>query len=93
MRYMDKMAQWYGMTHTHGCQVKVYRDTKTRGFVAQIQTSSPALMPQHTPGTLMPMMEYDDPEEIGNEELDELREMTKQRITSRCGEILQFFEK
>ncbi len=89
---MDKVTVWRGMTQTHGFQVEVYRETKAGGFVAKIQTSSPALMPQHIPGTRTPTMEFDDPEELRHEELNQLRELTKQQITSRCGKILQFSE-
>ena len=79
---MDKVANWNGMTKTHGFQVEVYRDAKTGVFVAQLKTSSPALMPQHIPGSPTPMMEFDDPEEFRHEELAQLREITKDRITS-----------
>ena len=80
------------MTQTHGFQVEVYRDTKVGGFVAKIRTSSPSLMPQRIPGTPTPIMEFDDPEELRLEELNQLRKLTKQRIASRCGKILQFSE-
>ncbi len=89
---MDKVTVWRGMTQTHGFQVEVYRETKAGGFVAKIQTSSPALMPQRIPGTRTPTMEFDDPEELRHEELNQLRELTDQRIASRCGKILQFSE-
>lgn len=89
---MEKVANWNGMTQTHGFQVEVYRDAKAGVFVAQIQTSSPPLVPQHIPGTPTPMMEFDDPEELKHEDLSQLRELAKQRIAGRCGKILQFFE-
>ena len=89
---MDKVAEWNGMTQSHGFCVEVYRDGKAGLFVAQIRTSSPALMPQYIPRTPITMMDFDDPEELRDEELNQLRELTKQRIASRCGKILQFFE-
>lgn len=90
---MDKVTSWNGMTQSHGFQVEVYRDTKAKDFVAEIHTSSPALTPQHIPGSPTLMMKFDDPEEVRHEELDKLREITKQTITNRRGKILQFFEK
>lgn len=90
---MDKVAEWNGMTESHGFCVEVYRDSDARLFVAQIRTSSPALVPQYIPGTPITMMNFDPLEEIKDEELDHLRELTKQRIVARCGKILQFSEK
>jgi hypothetical protein len=89
---MEKVAIWTGMTQTHGFLVEVYRDAKAGGFVAQIRTSSPALIPQYIPGTPTPMMEFDDPEELRSEELIQRGELTKNRISGRCGRILQFIE-
>lgn len=89
---MDKVAMWNGMTQTHGFLVEVYRDARAGVFVAQIQTSSPALIPQYIPGTPTPMMEFDDREELRSDDLNQLRELTKTRISSRCGRILQFIE-
>jgi len=89
---MNKVAEWNGMTQTHGFCVDVYRDVQAGIFVAQIRASSPALIPRYIPGTPLTMMDFDDPEEIKDEELEHLRELTKQRIASRCGKILQFFE-
>ena len=89
---MDKIAAWRGMTESHGFRVEVYRDATVGVFVAQIQTSSPALIPQHIPGTPISMMEFDDPEELKHKELNHLREIAKQRIASRCGKILHFSE-
>ncbi len=83
---------WSGMTQTHGFLVEVFRDAKAEVFVAKIQTSSPALIRQYIPGTPTPMMEFDDPEELRSEELIQLRELTKNRISGRCGRILQFIE-
>ena len=90
---MDKVTNWNGMTQSHGFDVQVSRDTETGMFVAQLHTSSPPLVPQHIPGSPTPMMGFDDPAEIKHKDLDQLRELTKKQITSRCGEILQFFEK
>ena len=89
---MGKVANWNGRTQSHGFNVDVSRDRKTGMFVAQLHTSSPPLMQQHSPGARPPMMKFDEPEEIKHEDLDQLRELTKNRITSRCGKILQFFE-
>jgi hypothetical protein len=89
---MDKIAEWQGMTQTHGFHVDVFLDSAATGFVARIQTYSPGLVPQHVPGMPTQMMAFDDPEELRHEELDELREHTKQRITHRCGKISQWVE-
>ena len=90
---MEKVANWNGKTQSHGFNVDVSRDRKTGIFVAQLHTYSPPLMQQHVPGAPTPMMEFDDPEEIKHKDLAQLRELTKKQITSRCGNILQFFEK
>lgn len=90
---MDKVAEWSGMTQSHGFCVEVYRDGEARLFVAQVRTSSPTLIPQYIPGSPITMMNFDLLEEIKDEELDHLRELTKQRIVTRCGKILQFSEK
>ena len=89
---MNKIATWNGMTQSHGFFIDVFRDTATGGFVAQIHTSSPALVPQHVPGTPIQMMDFDEQDEMRHEELDQLGELTKQRIISRCGKILQFID-
>jgi hypothetical protein len=56
---MDKVAEWNGMTQSHGFCVEVYRDGEARLFVAQIRTSSPALIPQYIPGTPITMMNFE----------------------------------
>ena len=89
---MDKVLTWNGMTQSHGFQIKVYRDTKSKDFVALIQTSSPPLVPPKIPGRSTAVMKFDDPEEIRHEDLTQLQELTKKAITDRCGEILQLFE-
>jgi hypothetical protein len=90
---MDKVAEWNGVTQSHGFCVEVYRDGEARLFVAQIRTSSPALIPQYIPGTPITTMTFDPLEEIKDEELDHLRELTKQRLVTRYRKILQFSEK
>ena len=90
---MDKVADWNGMTQSHGFNVEVFRDPKTGMFVAQLHTYSPPLMPQHIPGASTPVLNFDDPEEIKHEDFDQVRELAKKQITDRCGKMLQFFEK
>lgn len=90
---MEKVADWNGMTQSHGFTVEVFYDTKSGMFIARLNTSSPPLMPQHIPGAPPPMMKFDAPEEIKHKDFDQVRELTKKQISDRCGEILQFFEK
>jgi hypothetical protein len=90
---MEKVADWNGMTQSHGFNVEVFRDAKSGTFIARLHTSSPPLMPQHIPGAPTPMMKFDDPEEIKHKDFDQVRELTKIQITDRCGKILKFFEK
>ena len=89
---MKKVAEWIGMTQTHGFSVQVYRDATNETFIAQVQTSSPALVPQHIPGTPTPTMDFGAPEVLKHKELDQLCELTKQQIANRCGKIVTFFE-
>lgn len=89
---MNKVVTWDGMTKTHGFHIDVFRDSEGEGFVAQIQTYSPPLVPQKVPGTPIQMMNFDDQVELRHKNLDQLRELTKQLIISRCGKILQFIE-
>lgn len=89
---MKKVTEWSGMTQTHGFSVHVYRDAKNETFIAQIQTSSPALLPQHIPGKPTSTMDFDAPEVLRHKELDQLYELTKQQIVNRCGKIVIFFE-
>lgn len=90
---MEKVADWNGMTQSHGFDVEVFHDTTSGTFVARLHTSSPPLMPQHVPGAPTLMMEFDDPEEIKHEDFDQVRELTKKQIADRCGKILHFFER
>jgi hypothetical protein len=90
---MEKVADWNGMTQSHGFSVEVFHDATSRMFIARIHTSSPPLMPQHIPGSPTPMMKFDDLEEIKNEGFEQVRELTKKLITDRCGKILRFLEK
>ncbi len=39
------------------------------------------------------MMKFDEPEELRDGDLEALRELTKRRITERCGRIHQFMER
>ncbi len=86
---MDKMEEWNGSTLTHGFSVMVYRDTVAGIFCAKIHTYSPAVWSQYVPGD-QSMMTNDDPEELTHKDLSALRELTRQRITNRCGEIKDF---
>ena len=90
---MEKVAEWNGMTASHGFDVEVFHDAKTGMFIAQLDTYSPPLLSQHIPGRPVPMMQHDDREEIKHEDLAQLRELTKKQIASHCGKIQEFSEK
>ena len=79
---MDKVAVYHGISQSHGFNVDIFRDSAAGVFVAQLQTYTPALIPQHIPGTPIPMMEFEEPEELRHENLNTLLDLTKQQITS-----------
>lgn len=86
---MDKVEEWTGSSRTHGFSVMVYRDAAAGMFVAKIHTYSGPEWTQYIPGDLS-MQKDDDPEELTHKDLSTLRELTKQRIASHCGEIKDF---
>jgi hypothetical protein len=46
---MEKVADWNGVTQSHGFSVEGFHDATSKMFTALIHTSSPSLMPQHIP--------------------------------------------
>ena len=92
---MDKVADWRGVTKSHEFHVTVCRDAQTGEFVANTDLSSPASVPnlRRDPGKAPARRDFDQLEELRHENLDGLRDLTKQRISGRCGDILQFVER
>lgn len=76
---MEKSAHWNGRTKSHGFEIDVVHDPKTGEYVARIQTSSPALVPQIVPRAPTPVMQFDEPLEVRHPDLGGLREITKKR--------------
>lgn len=86
---MKQFKVWKGVTQTHGFNVDVFRDDQTDEFLARIFTYSPPDWAQHFPGNES-WMTNDEPEELRNKDLDQLRELIKRQITARCGKIKEF---
>ena len=84
---MNRVGTWFGMTGSHGFNIDVYQDADQ--FVAVINTYAPSRH-RAAAGSPAGSMDFDITEEARADGLETLREVVKQRIARRCGEIRQF---